>query len=166
MRAAQVGEGRGRELYEAAEALAREDEQVSLLERHRVHRARLHTEDGALTHVGGSEAWYADSSSGSPSGSPSNSSDADAATDDDGSSSPQLLLDEELEPLTAANLKGRAVLIPREYWSDEPCTEYGGDGWRGKIDKVDLQKRAVGVRQDGIRHWFELNVVLTWRPVR
>jgi len=58
------------------------------------------------------------------------------------------------------------VLIPREYWSDEPCTEYGGDGWRGKIDKVDLQKRAVGVRQDGIRHWFELNVVLTWRPVR
>ena len=75
---------------------------------------------------------------------------ADAATDDDGSSSPQLLLHEELEPLTAANLKGRAVLIPREYWSDEPCTEYGGDGWRGKIDKVDLQKRAVGVRQDAV----------------
>ena len=59
---------------------------------------------------------------------------ADAATDDDGRSSP-LLLHEELEPLTAANLKGRPVLIPREYWSDEPCTEYGGDGWRGKIDK-------------------------------
>ena len=80
---------------------------------------------------------------------------ADAATDDDGRSSP-LLLHEELEPLTAANLKGRPVLIPRKYWSDEPCTEYGGDGWRGKIDKVDLQKRAVGVRQDGTRHWFEL----------
>ena len=53
-------------------------------------------------------------------------------------------------PLSAANAKGRRVLVPASLWPDYTCHEHGGRGWDAVVHSV--KRGAATVRFSTLRH--------------